>query len=82
MVFWSNLKYLNKFWVQQRTLQLKKDLKIPYVSHFICLLIIICTLHAKFYTQKMHAWKAAAGGPLLEISYIGTTVVCKDTSLS
>ena len=50
-------------------------MKIPYVSHFICVLIIICTLHAKFQKKKekekiMHACKAAAGGPLLEISYI------------
>ena len=45
------------------------DLKIRYVSNFICLLIVICTLHSKF-QKKMLAWKAAAGGPLLEISYI------------
>ena len=34
------------------TLKLKKDLKIPYVRCFISLLIIICTLHAKFQKKK------------------------------
>ena len=48
----------------------KKDLKIPYVSHSICLLIIVCTLHAKFQQKTVHVCKAAAGGLLLEISYI------------
>ena len=33
----------------KRTLKLKKDLKVPYVSHFICVLIIIYTLHAKLF---------------------------------
>ena len=42
---WS--KGRNKFGVPQRTFKLKKDLKIPYVSHFICLLIVTGTLHAK-----------------------------------
>ena len=68
-VFWSNLKYLNRFWVQKRTLKIKKDLKIPYVSHFICLLIIICTLNAKIQKKKkMYACKAAVGGPFLEMA--------------
>ena len=66
-----------------RTLKLKKDLKIPYVSHFICLLIIICTLHAKFQKNaclrncrwckigvKWPICPNQQQGPLLEISYI------------
>ena len=49
-------------------------MKIPYVSHFIALPIIICTEHAKFQKnknkKKMYACEAAARGPLLEISYV------------
>ena len=46
-------------------------MKIPYVLHFICLLIIIRTLNAKFQNEKkMPGCKAAAGGSLLKISYI------------
>ena len=33
-------------------------MKIPYVLHFICLLIIICTLNAKF-KKKTHDCEAA-----------------------
>ena len=43
-------------------LEIKKDLKIPYVSHFICLLIIICI----YATCKI--WKFEIS--LLEILYI------------
>ena len=51
---WS--KGQNKLGVPQRTFKLKKDLKIPYVSHFICLLIVTCTLHAKSkFFKKMYA---------------------------
>ena len=37
---------------------------------FLPVVIFICTLHAKFQQKKMHACKAAAGEPLLEILYI------------
>ena len=52
----------------------KKDLKIPYVWHFICLLIIN-------FKKKMHACKAAAGGPLGNFIY-RPTIVCSDTPVS
>ena len=60
---WANFGY------GKGLLNFKKKLKIPYVSHFICLLIVICVLLAKL-KKKMHACEATARGLLLEISYI------------
>ena len=41
-VFWSNLKYFNKFWVQQRTLNSKKIWKFhTFHIPFVCLLLCV-----------------------------------------
>ena len=86
--FWSNLKYLNKSGVHQRTLKLEKDLEIPYVSHFISLLIIICTLYSKFQSMTAKLLLVQNWGKMAHLSqpttgtsfgkFIYTTIVCND----
>ena len=90
---WS--KGQNKFGLvySKKALKLKKDLKIRCISHFICLLIIICALHTKV-LLKMHSCDVAGGvqnwgkmshllqqqGPLLEF-FVYTAIFCNDTPL-
>ena len=77
----------------KKALKLKKDLKIRCIPHFICLLIIICTLHAEV-LLKMHSCDVAGEvqnwgkmshllqqqGPLLEF-FVYTAIFRNDTPL-
>ena len=77
-----------------RLLNLKKDLEIPYILHFICLLIILRSLHAKLrknaYLPKLlvvknwgkmdHLPRPATKTSFENFIYI--TIFCNDTPLS
>ena len=79
-VFWSNLKYFNKFWVQQRTLNSKKIWKFhTFHIPFVCLLLYVP------YMQNFNKENACLQCCCCWTSFgnfIYTTIVCNDTSLS
>ena len=79
-VFWSNLKYFNKFWVQQRTLNSKKIWKChTFHIPFVCLLLYVP------YMQNFNKENACLQCCCCWTSFgnfIYTTIVCNDTSLS
>ena len=58
-------EYLEKIYIFKTNhyTKSKKDLKLPYVLHLICLLISIYTLNTKF-QKKLDTWEAAGGAKL------------------
>ena len=56
------VKETKQIWGTVKDCWIKKRFENPYVSHFICLLIIIYPTRRIF--KKMHAWDAGGGAKL------------------